>query len=94
VILWNCGYYPNRLLTREFVAKSPGSFLHRFEWLRDDQIGALPAGWNKLVLEQELDDGDMLRHFTIGTPCFDDYAYSDDGGEWHATLKRAMAPCT
>jgi len=94
VILWNCGYYPNRILTREFVAKSSGSFLHRFEWLRDDQIGALPSGWNRLVLEQELTDGDKLRHFTIGTPCFDDYAYSDEGGEWHATLKRAMAPCT
>lgn len=92
VIGWNCGFYPNRQLTPEFVSQKDGSFLHRFSWLRDDQIGTLPSYWNRLVLEQEIDEGDRLRHFTIGTPCFAEYADSPGADEWFATLNRAMEP--
>lgn len=92
VVVWNCGFYPNRVLTPEFVAKHDGAFLHRFGWLRDDQIGGLPMRWNRLVLEQPVEERDALLHFTIGAPCFDDYAECSGADEWFATLERALSP--
>ena len=90
VVLWNCGYFPNRVLTPTYVAGKTGSFLHRFSWLNDEQIGALPATWNVLVREQETSPYDKLRHYTIGTPCFADYAGDDP--EWHKMHKRMNFP--
>jgi hypothetical protein len=92
VVVWNCGYFPNRVLTPEFVAKHDGAYLHRFGWLKDEQIGDLPVEWNRLVLEQEIEDDDNLRHFTIGTPCFAEYADSPGANEWFATFNRALEP--
>lgn len=92
VIVWNCNYFPNRVLSPEFVAKQAGSYLHRFSWLKDNQIGDLPVEWNKLVSEQELSDEDRLRHFTIGTPCFEGYEKQEGAGEWFNELDAAMAP--
>ena len=93
VVLWNCAFYPNRLLTSDYVAKATGAHLHRFGWLKDEQIGELPDSWNRLVLEQDVQEGDQLLHYTIGTPCFQEYADCDHAEEWHAVRKRANAPC-
>ena len=90
VMLWNCGYFPNKILTPEYVRASSGSHLHRFEWLKDSQIGALPAEWNRLALEEDLTPDDKLRHYTIGTPCFAEYADTDP--EWHEVYYRMIAP--
>jgi len=92
VVLWNCGYYPNRRLTPEFVATQTGSYLHRFSWLADHQIGSIPSEWNRLVLEQEIESADKLLHYTIGTPCFAEYADCDGADEWHAAYRRATTP--
>lgn len=92
VVLWNCGFMPNRKLTPEYVAQASGADLHRFTWLVDSQIGELPVAWNRLVLEQELEPADKLWHYTIGTPCFTDYADCDGAEEWHRTYRRAIAP--
>jgi hypothetical protein len=92
VMVWNCGYFPNRKLTPEFVASKSGSYLHRFLWLNDGQIGALPDAWNRLVLEQEIQPEDKLLHYTVGTPCFTDYADCDGAEEWHATYAKMIAP--
>lgn len=88
VVLWNCGHFANRLLTRQFVSEAPGAFLHRFEWLKESQIGHLPERWNKLVREQAVDGSDALRHYTLGIPGIAHYA--DDDPEWHATLLGAL----
>jgi hypothetical protein len=90
VILWHCGFMPNRVLTPDFVARKPGSYLHRFSWLPDHQIGQLPREWNRLVLEEPMTSGDKLRHYTIGTPCFDEYSASDP--EWWTVYDRMKAP--
>ena len=92
VVLWNCSYAPNRKLTPEFVANATGEYLHRFSWLVDSQIGELGPEWNRLVLEQELQPNDKLRHYTVGTPCFADYADCEGAEEWHQTYRRAIAP--
>lgn len=93
VVLWNCAFRPNRILTPEYVASKSGAFLHRFLWLQDNQIAPLPDAWNRLVLEQPVQESDRLLHYTIGTPCFQEYADCDHAEEWHAAYRRATAPC-
>lgn len=92
VILWACDFWPNRLLTPEYVAAASGSFLHRFQWLRDDQIGEIPAAWNRLVLEQDTQPDDKLLHYTIGIPAFAEYAACDGAEEWWSTYRRMIEP--
>lgn len=83
VILWNCSYFPNRKLTSEYVQEQTGAHLHRFQWLEDDRIGELPPGWNHLVGEYEPNPNARLLHYTLGTPCFDEYATCDQSDVWH-----------
>jgi lipopolysaccharide biosynthesis glycosyltransferase len=83
VILWNCSTYPNRKLTPEFVQRSTGSFLHRFSWLEDDRIGELPPEWNWLPDEYGANPDAKLLHYTLGTPCFHEFADTPQSEEWH-----------
>jgi len=83
VILWNCSTYPNRQLTPEFVQQSTGSFLHRFSWLEDDRIGELAPEWNWLPDEYGANPDAKLLHYTLGTPCFHEFADTPQAEEWH-----------
>ena len=88
VVLWNCGHPANRLLSRKFVAEAGGKMLHRFDWLRDEEIGDLPAEWNHLVLEYEDDPKAKLLHHTLGSPAIEHYSRSDPS--WHRYLSKAL----
>lgn len=92
VIMWDCGFFPHRILTPEFVAKSSGSYLHRFEWLKDDQIGDLPAEWNHLTMEYGQNPDAKLYHYTVGTPCFPEFRIQEGADEWYSTYRRLIAP--
>jgi lipopolysaccharide biosynthesis glycosyltransferase len=83
VILWNCGNHPNRKLTPEYIKKSTGKHLHRFEWIDDDRIGELPKEWNWLPDEYGANPDAKLVHYTLGTPSFYDFATTPMGDEWH-----------
>lgn len=83
VILWNCGSFPNRKLTPEFVQQSTGSFLHRFSWIDDQRIGELPPEWNWLPDEYGPNANAKLLHYTLGTPCFHEFADTPQAEEWH-----------
>ena len=84
VILWNCNAIRNRALTPEFVQQSTGAFLHRFSWIDDDRVGELPKEWNWLDVEYEWNPLAKLVHYTLGTPCFHEFADRGDfSDEWH-----------
>ena len=83
VILWNCNSFPNRRLTPDFVQQSTGSFLHRFTWLDDERIGELPREWNWLPDEYGPNPDAKLLHYTLGTPCFHEFATTPMADEWH-----------
>jgi lipopolysaccharide biosynthesis glycosyltransferase len=83
VILWNCRSFPNRKLTTKFVQQSTGSELHRFSWLVDSRIGTLPPEWNWLPDEYGPNESAKLLHYTLGTPCFHEFADTPQGNEWH-----------
>jgi lipopolysaccharide biosynthesis glycosyltransferase len=83
VIVWNCASFPNRRLTPEFVMASTGAFLHRFTWLTDNRIQELPPEWNWLPDEYGPNPDAKLLHYTLGTPCFHEYANTPQNDEWH-----------
>ena len=83
VILWNCQNHPNKKLTPEYVQRSSGAHLHRFEWIDDERIGELPAEWNWLPDEYGANPDAKLLHYTLGTPSFHEFATTPMGDEWH-----------
>jgi lipopolysaccharide biosynthesis glycosyltransferase len=83
VIMWNCGHPANKNVTPEFVENSTGAELHRFTWLDDSLIGELPIEWNWLPDEFGVNEGAKLLHYTLGTPCFHEFALTPMGAEWH-----------
>jgi lipopolysaccharide biosynthesis glycosyltransferase len=83
VILWNCSSFPNRRLTPEFIEKATGAQLHRFSWIDDKRIGELPKEWNWLPDEFGSNPDAKLLHYTLGAPCFHEFATTPQGEEWH-----------
>jgi hypothetical protein len=73
-----------RALTPEFVNTASGLELHRFKWLRDEEIGELPLEWNWLVEEYKYNPAAKVAHFTRGGPYFKDYRNCDYADEWRA----------
>jgi hypothetical protein len=83
VVLWNCGHEANRTVTPSFVMSATGAQLHRFTWLDDSQIGELPITWNWLPDEFGANPEAKLLHWTLGAPCFHEYAGVPMAEEWH-----------
>lgn len=77
VVLWNCEHPAHQQLSLAALNNWTGRALHAFRWLADDEIGALPPGWNFLV---GVDQGKpefgpaspslRLAHYTMGGPWF------------------------
>lgn len=83
VVLWNCAHPANKIVTPAFVEQSTGAQLHRFTWLSDNLIGELPKAWNWLPDEFGANADAKLLHWTLGTPCFHEYAIAPMAEEWH-----------
>lgn len=82
VMLFNCDHESNKTLTVDMLNIVPGRDLHRFCWLKDEEIGELPPVWNYLVGHTETDTEPQLVHFTDGVPGthrgFDNCEYADE----------------
>ena len=87
VILWNCGHPANAAVTPEFIQNATGAQVHRFTWLDDKLIGELPIEWNWLPDELGSNANAKLLHWTLGTPCFDDFVTTEQAEIWHAEFK-------
>jgi lipopolysaccharide biosynthesis glycosyltransferase len=83
VMIFNCSNCPTRKLTPEYIQKSTGAHLHRFQWTSDDRVGALPAEWNWLPDEYGANPAAKLLHYTLGTPSFHEFATTPMADEWH-----------
>jgi len=80
VVLWNCDHPSNRNLTQEVLNTWPGRDLHAFKWLKDDEIGELPAEWNQLV---GIETGPCkIAHFTMGGPWLDGWKPAPTDSVW------------
>lgn len=89
VMLMNCANYPWRKVTPEYVAKSTGKHLHRFEFLKPDRIGEIPKEFNWLVGEYEHSADVKVAHWTVGIPAWKRYESWDYSTEWKQAHKSA-----
>jgi hypothetical protein len=69
-----------------------GLDLHRFKWLDDSEIGALPLEWNWLVGEYEYRHDAKMVHYTLGGPYFDEYRDCHYAEEWFAEREALTRP--
>jgi hypothetical protein len=93
VILWDCSHPSNKFVTPEYVNNASAMELHRFLWLKDDEIGELDVRWNWLVGEYTTPPNDVKNvHWTVGGPYYEEYKNVDFSQEWVAE-KGAMSFC-
>lgn len=90
VMLINCAHVRWRDVTPEKVAKSPGSYLHRFEFIEDRYVGGLPVTWNWLADEYGQSEQAKLIHWSSGIPAFDHYKNAAHSDEWRKEKDRAF----
>jgi len=69
-------------LTLDYVNSASGLDLHRFRWLKDEEIGEIPLEWNWLVGEYPRNPQAKIVHYTLGGPYFDEYRDCDYAAEW------------
>lgn len=85
VVVWDCGHPANKIVTPDFVNSATPMDLHRFNWLKDEEIGDLDVRWNWLVGEYNEPPVDVKNvHWTIGGPYFNEYKNVDFASEWFA----------
>jgi len=93
LMLFNCAHPSVQKLTPEVVNRETGAYLHRMQWVADDDIGALPVEWNWLEgwNEKPAQGAPKAVHFTRGGPWFENWKNVDYGDLWraeHAALMR------
>lgn len=87
VMLINCGHPSNAALTLDVLNTWPGRDLHAFKWLRESEIGHLPATWNYLVNVNEPMQDPAIVHYTLGTPNIIGHENDPWSQEWFAAAK-------
>ncbi len=73
-----------KALTFDYVSTATGAQLHRFEWLKDEQIGELPECWQ--WIPDHSPGEPKIIHWTTGGPWFREYADEAYSGTWKAEL--------
>ena len=86
LILWNCSHPSNKHLTLDVVNNSTGQYLHQFQWLKDEEIGALSYEWNWLVGWNMFGTPKAL-HYTEGGPYFVKYFNCQYAELWKSMYK-------
>ena len=82
-IVWNCAHPSNNAVNPDFIGGADAATLHRFLWLKDEEIGELSVKWNWLVGEYDNPTEDIkVLHWTLGGPYFDDYSNTEFSDEW------------
>lgn len=83
VMLFNCEHPANQRLSLQDVNERPGRDLHRFYWLADSEIGALPPEWNWLVNVEPKPESPKIAHFTEGGPWLPTWKGAPFDELWH-----------
>jgi hypothetical protein len=86
LMLFNCEHPSVRRLTPDIVNRETGAYLHRMQWVGDDEIGVLPVEWNWLEgwNEKPAHGTPKAVHFTRGGPWFENWQDVDYGDLWRA----------
>ena len=91
-VLFNCDHPQVKALTPDVVNSETGMYLHRFQWLTDNNIGALPVAFNYLEGWHTKDDcpNPIAVHFTRGGPWFNEWKNVEYAAEWN-TVANSLA---
>ena len=93
-MLFNCGHPSNAVLTKELVnnPEIDGKYLHRFSWLKDEEVGEFSHEWNWLVgwYKEPRDGKPKFIHYTEGGPWFDEYADCEYNVEYYRAERKAL----
>ena len=73
LVMFNC--HKCKPLTLKAVNTKPGLWLHQFQWLPDEEIGAIKGDWNLLINYDEPVPNPKHVHWTAGGPW---HNYKDD----------------
>jgi lipopolysaccharide biosynthesis glycosyltransferase len=92
LMLFNCDHPSTQKLTRDVVNRESGSYLHRFQWVDDNDIGSLPSGWNWLEGWDEPPMAGMPNaiHFTRGGPWYEQWKSVEYADAWRDEKQRMM----
>lgn len=86
MVMWNCAHPSNRAVTKELVndPSTTGQYMHRFSWLKDEEIGILSHEWNWLVgwYKEPYDGTPKAIHYTEGGPWFKEYERCEYAIDW------------
>ncbi|KAI5440252.1 hypothetical protein KIW84_025542 [Lathyrus oleraceus] len=95
MVLYNCGHPKNKILTPDTVNSQTGAYLHRFQWLEDDEIGSIPFVWNFLeghnrVVENDSTTLPKAVHYTRGGPWFEAWKNCEFADLWLNEMEEYM----
>ena len=92
VVLWNCGHPSNKVVTTDLInnLETTGKYMHRFSWLKDEEIGKLDHTWNYLVGVYDDYETPKLIHYTEGGPWFENYRECEFSDLWKKELFEMM----
>tara|TARA_B110000503_G_scaffold92600_1_gene139639 strand:- start:2127 stop:3833 length:1707 start_codon:yes stop_codon:yes gene_type:complete len=94
MMLINCGHPSNSVLTKDFVnnPEIDGKYLHRFSWLKDEEIGKLSHEWNWLVgwYKEPKDGTPKFLHYTEGGPWFKEYWNCEYATEYYRAERQYL----
>lgn len=84
LMLFNCAHPAVQALTPDVVNSQTPAYLHRMQWLKDEEIGGLPTEWNWLEgwNEKPADGPPKVVHYTRGGPWFANWQHVDYGDLW------------
>jgi hypothetical protein len=93
LMLLNCNHPATRRLTVDRVNTESGAYLHRFQWAKDTEIGALDPTWNWLEgWNTPKQDGlPGAIHYTRGGPWFENWQDVDYADLWLAEYERVKS---
>lgn len=96
LMLFNCDHPAVKKLTPELINRESGAYLHRMQWVADEDIGSLPVEWNWLEgwNEKPKKGTPKAVHYTRGGPWFEQWQNVDYGDLWLAefdAVKRTRA---
>jgi lipopolysaccharide biosynthesis glycosyltransferase len=93
LMLFNCRHRSVRQLTAETVNTQTGAYLHRMQWVAEDEVGAIPETWNWLEgwSAKPAQGTPKVIHYTRGGPWFEKWRDADYADLWRDEWARVQS---